>query len=117
MYVIGLVAMRQLRDLLGEVGRVVQRRDHRITDQVVDVGRAGGPGKASQLACTGAGRCAITGSRVSKGRALQVDQEIDAVVADGARHLLGLLARSLMKCSPASTMRSRIGLCGRQGRC
>jgi hypothetical protein len=44
--VVGLVAVRHLRDLLAEVRRVGERGHDLVADQVVDVGGAGRSGKA-----------------------------------------------------------------------
>ena len=85
--VVGLVAKRHLRDLLGEVPGIRQRRDHRVADQVVDVRRAGAAGKAQPGHLQRRRPRGQHRQRCVVGGALQVDQDVDAEFAHAPGHL------------------------------
>ncbi len=87
--VVGLVAVRHLRQLLAEVRGMLQRREHRVADQVVDVVGAAGAGKAQPVHLNRGGAQGHDLHHAAVGGALHVDQDVDLVFADRGRHVEG----------------------------
>ena len=97
MRVVGLVAVRQLGDLLAEVRGIGKRRRHRVADEVVDERRAGRPGEAEPTDLQRRGSLRQDRQQGVVGRPLEVDQDVDAELADARRHGHEALATQLLE--------------------
>ena len=118
--VVRLVAVRQLGDLLAEVRGTGDGRQHRVADQVVDVGGAGGAWKAEPGHLQR--RRALRQHRQQRvvGGALQVDQDVDVELADAPSHRLEAQAAQLLevlgRCDHALAQRAPVVGPGREER-